>query len=99
MEMIMNRILALAGAAVLSLAATLATSAAEYTKGEVTKVDAKQKKITIKHEELKNLGMPAMTMVFVVADDAMLGKVKAGQPVEFVAERVNGRITVTEIKE
>ena len=72
--------------------------AQEYTKGEVTKIDTKQKKVTIKHEELKSLGMPAMTMVFVVADEAMLGKVKEGQSVEFTADRVNGRITVTEIK-
>lgn len=72
--------------------------AAEYTKGEVTKVDAKQKKITIKHEPLEKLEMPAMTMVFVVADDAMLEKVKPGQAIEFVADRVNGRITVVEIK-
>jgi Cu/Ag efflux protein CusF len=72
--------------------------AAEYTKGEVTKIDAKQKKITIKHEPLENLDMPAMTMVFVVADDAMLEKVKPGQAIEFIADRVNGRITVVEIK-
>ncbi len=75
-----------------------AAFAQEYTKGEVTKVDTAQKKLTIKHEELKNLDMPAMTMVFVVADEAMLGEVKEGQSIEFVAERVNGRITVTEIK-
>jgi Cu/Ag efflux protein CusF len=36
--------------------------------------------------------------VFVVADDAMIDRVKEGQPIEFVAERVNGRLTVTEIK-
>jgi Cu/Ag efflux protein CusF len=72
--------------------------AQEYTKGEVTKIDAAQKELTIKHEELKNLDMPAMTMVFVVADDTMLEKVNEGESVEFVAERVNGRITVTEIK-
>jgi Cu/Ag efflux protein CusF len=86
----------------LALAAGLALSAgavaAEYTKGEVKKIDEAQKKLTIKHEELKNLEMPPMTMVFVVADEAMLGKVKVGQTIEFVAERVNGRITVTEIK-
>ncbi|MEC9342211.1 MAG: copper-binding protein [Pseudomonadota bacterium] len=87
--------------ATLGLAISLggAASATEYTKGEVTKVDAKQKKLTIKHEELKNLDMPAMKMVFVVADDAMIDKVKEGQTIEFIAERVNGRITVTEIKE
>jgi Cu/Ag efflux protein CusF len=72
--------------------------AAEYVKGEVTKVDAKQKKLTIKHEELKDMGMPAMTMVFVVAEDSMLEQVKAGQSIEFTADRVNGRITVTDIK-
>lgn len=73
--------------------------AAEYTKGAVTKIDVKQKKLTIAHEELKNLDMPAMKMVFVVAEDAMLDKVKEGQQIEFVAERVNGRLTVTKIKE
>jgi Cu/Ag efflux protein CusF len=39
-----------------------------------------------------------MTMVFVVAEDGMLEKVKAGQAIEFTADRVNGRITVTDIK-
>lgn len=42
--------------------------------------------------------MPSMTMVFVVADEAMLDQVKAGQAIEFTADRVNGRITVTDIK-
>ncbi|MEQ1945405.1 copper-binding protein [Mesorhizobium sp. VNQ89] len=82
----------------IAFAMTGGASAQEYTKGEITKIDAKQKKLTIKHGELKNLGMPAMTMVFVVADDAMLEKVKPGQAIEFVADRVNGRITVVEIK-
>jgi Cu/Ag efflux protein CusF len=72
--------------------------AQEYVKGEVVKVDAKQKKLTIKHEPLTNLDMPAMTMVFVVAEDGMIEKVKEGQAIEFTADRVNGRITVTEIK-
>jgi Cu/Ag efflux protein CusF len=82
-----------------SLAAgTMATSAQEYTKGEVTKIDAAQKKLTINHEDLVNLDMPAMTMVFVVAEDSMIDEVKVGQKIEFVAERVNGRITVTDIK-
>jgi Cu/Ag efflux protein CusF len=42
--------------------------------------------------------MPAMTMVFVVAEDSMIEKVKECQAIEFAADRVNGRITVTEIK-
>lgn len=83
----------------LALALSGTAFATEYTKGEIIKVDTKQKKLTIKHEELKNLGMPAMKMVFIVADDAMLDKVKEGEAIEFVAEKVNGRLTVTEIKE
>ena len=82
----------------MSLALGGTAAAVEYTKGEVTKIDAKQKKLTIKHEELKNLDMPAMTMVFVVADEAMLEQLEEGQQIEFVAEKVNGRLTVTEIK-
>ena len=79
-------------------AGSMAASAQEYTKGEVTKIDAAQKKLTINHEELVNLDMPAMTMVFVVAEDSMIEEVEVGQKIEFVAERVNGRITVTDIK-
>ena len=73
-------------------------SAQEYTSGEITKIDAAQKKLTIKHGELTNLDMPAMTMVFVVAEDSMIEQVKVGQKIEFTADRVNGRITVTDIK-
>ena len=83
----------------ISLALVGVALSTEYTKGEVTKIDAKQKKLTIKHEELKNLDMPPMKMVFVVADDAMLEQVEEGQTIEFVAEKVNGRLTVTEIKQ
>ena len=77
---------------------TAAAIAQQYASGEVTKIDAAQKKLTIRHGELVNLGMPPMTMVFVVADDAMLDEVKIGQKIEFTADRVNGRITVTDIK-
>lgn len=76
----------------------VAAAAQEYTAGEVTKIDEKQKKLTIRHEELSNLDMPAMTMVFVVAKDSMIEEVKVGQKIEFTADRVNGRITVTDIK-
>ena len=43
--------------------------------GEIRKVDTDNKKITIKHGEIKNLDMPPMTMVFQVKDDALLGRV------------------------
>jgi Cu/Ag efflux protein CusF len=85
-------------AALFSLSAAFGAFAEEFTKGVVNKVDAKAKKVTIKHEDLKNLDMPAMTMVFRVEDSALLEKLKEGSNVEFVAERVNGKLTVTQVK-
>lgn len=85
-------------AAALSVTAT-AAFATDYTKGTVKKVDMKAKKVTIIHEELKNLDMPAMTMVFYPKDEAMLEKMKVGEVIEFVADRVNGKLTVTELKD
>ena len=66
--------------------------------GEIRKVDMDNKKITIKHGEIKNLDMPGMTMVFQVKDPAMLEKVKTGDKVRFKAEKSGGAIVVTEIQ-
>ena len=71
---------------------------ASLSEGEVRKVDKSAKKITIKHGPLANLDMPPMTMVFQVKDPAMLDKVKAGDKVKFVAEKVGGAFTVTQIE-
>ena len=82
----------------LSMLATGALAQTAPVKGEVTKVNEAQGKITLKHEAIKNLDMDAMTMVFAVADPAMLKVVKSGDKVTFEADRVNGRITVTKIE-
>jgi Cu(I)/Ag(I) efflux system periplasmic protein CusF len=78
--------------------APAAQSAAEMSEGEVRKLDLKGKKITLKHGPLKNLDMPAMTMAFQVTDAAMLGKVKVGDKVRFVAANPGGKLTVTDIQ-
>ena len=85
-------------AAILSLAGVFASFASDYTKGVVKKVDAKAGKVTIIHEELTKLDMPAMTMVFRLADEAMLERMKEGDEIEFVADRVQGKLMVTELK-
>jgi Cu/Ag efflux protein CusF len=94
----MKKLLTLTLAVGLSLGSAAAVLAAEYTKGVVKKVDEKTGKVTIRHEALKNLDMPPMTMVFAVPDKSILGKLKQGEPIEFVAERVKGKLTVTEVK-
>lgn len=85
----------------IALALTFAVTAfaSEYTKGTVKKVNTKTKKVTIIHEELKNLEMPAMTMVFGTLTPEMLEMMKAGDEIKFVAERVKGKLTVIELKE
>lgn len=56
----------------------LSRSSDAMTAGEVDKVDKDQGKVTIRHEPLANLGMPAMTMVFRVKDADMLDEVREG---------------------
>lgn len=68
------------------------------TDGEIKKVDKEGGKITIKHGEIKNLDMPGMTMVFRVKEPAMLDQVRAGDKVNFSADKINGNITVTKIE-
>jgi Cu/Ag efflux protein CusF len=94
----MNNIIRLAVATTLALASASGAYAQEFTSGTVKKVDSKAKKVTLIHEELKSLDMPAMTMVFTVDDAAVLAKLKAGAKVQFVAERKNGKLTVTQVK-
>lgn len=72
--------------------------AGALTDGEIRKVDKDAKKITIKHGEIKNLEMPAMTMVFQVKDAALLDKAKAGDKVKFSAEKLGGQYVVTSIE-
>ncbi|WP_025600216.1 copper-binding protein [Burkholderia sp. WSM2230] len=71
---------------------------AAMSHGEIRKVDAAAGKLTIKHGPLENLGMEAMTMVFKVKDPAMISQVKVGDKVDFVAEEVDGALTVTKLQ-
>nr|WP_262032520.1 copper-binding protein [Microvirga sp. Mcv34] len=77
---------------------SLAFAQAAPVSGTVQKIDEAQGKITLEHGPIKNLDMDAMTMVWRVQDPAMLKQVKAGDKVQFTADRVNGQLTVTSIK-
>ncbi len=80
----------------LTLTSTLAF-AETFTKGVIKKVDAKAGKVTIIHEELVALDMPAMTMVF-RADENVIAKMAEGDEIEFTADRVEGKLKVTALK-
>ena len=73
-------------------------AAGEMVDGEVRKVDKENKKLTLKHGEIKSLDMPPMTMVFRVKDPAMLDKLQVGDKVKFKAENIGGAMTVTVVE-
>ena len=80
----------------LTLTSTLAF-AETFTKGVVKKVDAEAGKVTIIHEELVSLDMPAMTMVF-RADEDVIAQMAEGDEIEVTADRVEGKLKVTALK-
>ena len=65
--------------------------------GTVTKIDAGQGKMTIRHDPIPNLDMGNMTMVFKAGGPEMLKHVKVGESIRFTADRVNGQITLVSI--
>lgn len=93
----MNRVFISILAAALAIPTAFGQSSA-LSEAEVRKVDKDAAKITLKHGEIKNLDMPAMTMVFQVKDKAMLDQVKAGDKVRFTADKVGGTFTITQIE-
>jgi Cu/Ag efflux protein CusF len=87
-------------AAIVAIAPVIALAQANLVVGEVKKIDEAAGKITLKHGPIKNLNMDEeeMTMVFRVADPAMLKQVKAGDKVQFEVERLTGGLTVTKLQ-
>ena len=84
---------------ILAMAAAFAAASAfaQSIDGEVRKIDKGQAKVTLKHAAIPHLEMPAMTMVFKVADPKVLDSLKEGDKVKFEADKVNGAFTVTAI--
>ena len=66
--------------------------------GEVRKIDTGKQRITIKHGPLANLGMPPMTMAFQVESAELLKSVKAGDKINFVAEKSGNGYRVTRLE-
>ena len=71
---------------------------ATLAEGEVRRVDAEAKKLTIRHGPIANLDMPAMTMVFQVRDSALLQHVKAGDKIRFAADKIDGAYVLSQVE-
>ncbi len=73
-------------------------AAPALTDGEVKKIDKETGKITLRHGEIRNLNMAAMTMVFRVKDAAMLEQVNVGDKIRFAADRDNGAVAIVQLE-
>lgn len=82
----------------IAIIATAARADGEVTRGQVTKIDEAQAKITIQHGPIKKFNMDAMEMIFKAADPAMIKAVKVGDKIDFHTEKVNGQMTVTKLE-
>ena len=72
----------------------MAAAKMDMVDGLVKKVDKTAGKVTLAHGPLVNLDMPAMTMAFRVGDAAWLDRMKAGDKIRFMADNVDGTLTV-----
>ena len=70
---------------------------ADMTDAEVRKIDKENSKLTLRHGDIKNLDMPAMTMVFQVTDSAALDRLKVGDKVRFRASNEGGKLMASDI--
>lgn len=75
-----------------------AADTAEMTVATVRKLDTENGKITLKHEAIKNLGMPGMTMVFQVEDKTLFSGLSEGDMVHFKAEKKGTALMVTSLE-
>ena len=77
---------------------TMAQSGASYEgRGSIVSMDAKGKKVTLKHEEIKGL-MPAMTMEFPVRSPELLDGVRQGDRVRFTLRPQGSDFVVEKIQ-
>lgn len=78
--------------------ASAAVGSTVMTDGVVQAIDASKGVVTLKHGDIINMQMPAMTMAFGVADKRMLDNVKPGDKVKFHVEMLKNAPRVTHIE-
>ena len=73
--------------------------AQEWVDGTIRRIDTSSQKMTIKHEEIKELSMPPMTIVFRLKDPMWTAQFKVGDPIRFRAVDLGGgRLQVIELE-
>jgi Cu/Ag efflux protein CusF len=95
---VINPVFAQAGHTGHGTAAAGKASADVVNSGEVKRINADTKRVTIAHGPLKAFDMPAMTMAFAVKDPGQLARLKPGDKVNFVLEKSGEDLVVTRIE-
>ena len=73
--------------------------AQEWVDGTIRRIDTSSQKMTIKHEEIKELSMPPMTMVFRLKDPMWTVQFNVGDLIQFrVVDLGGGRLQVIELE-
>ncbi|GAB3778417.1 hypothetical protein GCM10028796_58810 [Ramlibacter monticola] len=69
-----------------------------FVNAEVTEVDESAGLVTLQHEDIPNLNMPAMVMPFEVADKKMLQGLKAGDRIRAQFDTVDGKMLLIRLE-
>lgn len=70
----------------------------EMSDGEIRRIDVEKGTILLKHGDIPNLGMGAMTMGFKLKNPAAARDLKVGDKVKFAAEKQGETLIVTQIR-
>ncbi|WP_028998428.1 copper-binding protein [Azohydromonas australica] len=72
--------------------------AAHLAVGQVVDFDSQQRLLTVAHQDIPSLGMPAMTMDFPVHASVDAVGISAGKTVALVLAPIEGKLTVTSLQ-
>lgn len=72
-------------------------SATDFIAGEIVKIDAERGEVTLRHEPIAHLHLPAKTTIFHYVDARVILRARAGDKVRFRADRFEGTLRVTAI--
>lgn len=85
-------------AAALALAGVAGAAPPEWVSAEVTKVEPQRSQVLLKHEEIKSIGMGAMTMPFKTGKSVDLRRFKPGDKVRFTVVNQDDHLVVDAIE-
>ena len=80
------------------LSSICSSAMAEWANGEIRRLDPENKRLTIKHGDIKSIDMPPMTMVFYVKESSLLEGFQVQDTVEFQAMAEGTKYIVTAIR-